>query len=119
MGGENMSEFSTDFVAADDKPQWRPLFQGYADFYGVPMDDAIADRVWAWLLDPAHELEGLLARDAAGQAVGMVHVRRCPRSLGGGDVGFLGDVVVRPAARGSGAGDALFERLAALPDERG
>jgi len=114
-----MSEFTTDFVVAGDKSQWRPLFQGYADFYGVRMDDAIADRVWAWLLDPAHELEGLLARDAAGQAVGMVHVRRCPRSLGGGDVGFLDDMFVSPAARGSGAADALFERLAALANERG
>lgn len=46
-----MTSFRTNFVTENDKAQWRVLFDGYADFYGVAMDDATADKVWDWLLD--------------------------------------------------------------------
>jgi GNAT superfamily N-acetyltransferase len=113
-----MSRFSTRFVSAPDKAEWRSLFNGYAEFYGTPMDDAIADRVWSWLLDPDHVLEGLLVHDGSGRAVGLAHVRTCPRPLGGCDIGFLDDMYVARDARGSGAADALFEALRNLAAER-
>lgn len=114
-----MKTFQTMFVTKNDKAEWRPLFQGYADFYGVPMNDAIADEVWRWLLDPDHVLEGLITRDETGAAVGLAHVRACPRSLSGGEIGFLDDMYVCPEARGSGAADAIFDRLQSLANERG
>ena len=114
-----MTDYRTDFVVEQDKAQWRVLFDGYADFYGVPMDDATADTVWGWLLDPGHVLEGLVARDGHGNLVGLAHVRACPRPLGGCEIGFLDDMYVSPEARGSGAADALFEGLRALAAERG
>ncbi len=114
-----MTEYQTSFVTVDDKTEWRVLFNGYAGFYGVSMDDAIADKVWAWLLDPGHVLEGLVARDASGKIVGLAHIRACPRPLGGCDIGFLDDMYVLPEARGSGAADALLESLRALATERG
>lgn len=114
-----MSNHQVSFVSPNDKAEWRPLFDGYAKFYKVPMNDGIADRVWAWLLDPDHVLEGLMVRDAGGRAVGILHVRACPRPLGGGDVGFVDDMFVEPEARGSGAADALFARLKELARERG
>lgn len=114
-----MADFTTEFVSESDKAEWRVLFDGYADFYGVPMDNAIADEVWRWLLDPNHVLEGLLTRDAAGRAVGLAHVRACPRPLGACEVGFLDDMFVSPQARGSGAADAVFEALGRLAADRG
>jgi GNAT superfamily N-acetyltransferase len=114
-----MPKLSVTFVAEHDQADWRVLFGGYADFYGVPIDDTIANRVWAWLLDPNHVLEGLVVRDEGGRVVGFVHVRACPRPLGGGDIDFLDDMFVAPEARGSGAADALFEGLRALAQERG
>ncbi len=114
-----MANVRISFVTENDKAQWRVLFDGYADFYSVPMDDATAERVWAWLLDPGHVLEGLVARDEGGAIVGLAHVRACPRPLGGCDIGFLDDLYVLPEARGSGAADALFEALRALAAERG
>lgn len=109
-----MSEFYTRFVVEADRIEWRDLFQGYADFYETPMTDAIADRVWNWLLDPAHVLEGIVVCNANDNVVGFVHIRSCPRSLGGCDVGFLDDMFVAPSARGSGAADALFAALKQL-----
>lgn len=114
-----MADFPTRFVAERDKAAWRALFDGYAGFYGMTMDDATAERVWRWLLDPDHVLEGLLVRDVQGHAVGLAHVRACPRPLGGGDIGFLDDMYVLPEARGSGAADALFAALKELAAERG
>ena len=114
-----MKDFRTAFVIDTDKNEWRVLFDGYADFYSVVMNDEIADRVWHWLLDPTHVLEGLLTRESTGLAVGIAHVRACPRPLGGGDVGFLDDMFVLPEARGSGAADALLAALGDLADTRG
>lgn len=114
-----MTKYQTSFVTKDDKAEWRVLFDGYADFYGVPMDDATADKVWGWLLDPDHVLEGMVARDGNGNIVGLAHIRACPRPLGGCDIGFLDDMYVLPEARGSGAADALLEGLRTLATERG
>lgn len=114
-----MTAYQTDFVTEYDKAQWRALFDGYADFYGVPMNDATADKVWGWLRDPNHVLDGLVARKQGGNAVGLAHVRTCPSPLRGCDVGFLDDMYVSPEARGTGAADALFEGLRALASERG
>ena len=114
-----MKDLVTSFVTENDEVEWRTLFDGYADFYDVPMDEATVNRVGGWLLDPEHVLEGLLARDGSGKAVGLAHVRACPRPLGGCDVGFLDDMYVSPEARGSGAADALFEGLRSLAAERG
>jgi GNAT superfamily N-acetyltransferase len=113
-----MKDFRTDFVAGTDKAEWRVLFNGYADFYSVSMNDEIADSVWEWLLNPTHPLEGLLTRDSTGLAVGIAHVRACPRPLGGCDIGFLDDMFVLPAARGGGAADALFSALRDLAASR-
>ncbi|MGM0633511.1 MAG: hypothetical protein ACQETO_10105 [Pseudomonadota bacterium] len=90
-----MTNYHTRPVTPEDKAGWRVLFNGYAEFYGVPMDDTIADRVWAWLLDPAHVLEGFVACDADGGIVGIAHVRACPRPLAGCDIGFAGAMVAR------------------------
>lgn len=114
-----MTNYHTRPATSEDRAEWRVLFNDYADFYGVPMDDTIAGRVWAWLLDPAHVLEGLVACEADGEIVGIAHVRACPRPLAGRDVGFVDDMYVAPEARGSGAADALVEALRALAAERG
>lgn len=111
--------FRTRFVRPADESAWRVLFNGYADFYGVTMNDAIAGRVWRWLNDPQHVLEGLVVEDGRRQLVGLAHVRNCPRPLGGNEIGFLDDMYVLPEARGTGAADALFEALRELARKRG
>ncbi len=116
---KNNGQFQTDFVSEDDKAEWRTLFDGYADFYKVQMTDDIIDTVWNWLLDPDHVFEGLLTRDDTGRAVAIAHIRACPRPLGGCEIGFLDDMFVLPAARGSGVADAVFAALKDLAADRG
>ena len=114
-----MKDYHVGFLSTDDKSEWRALFQGYADFYKTTMTDEVADQVWDWLLDPHHVFEGLIVRNDQGQALGIAHVRACPRSLSGCDIGFVDDMFVDPNARGSGAADALVAKLLDLAEERG
>lgn len=97
----------------NEKAGWRHLYNGYAAFYKVPMDDRIADTVWGWLLDPGHVMTCLLARDPEGTPIGLAHFREMPRPLAGRVGGFLDDLFVEPAHRGSGVADALIEAIAA------
>ncbi len=101
-----------------DYPDWRRLYEGYATFYNMPMDDAIAGRVWGWLLDPQHVLEALLAR-AGEQVVGLAPFRAMPRSLTGSMAGFLDDLFVDPRLRGQRIADSLIAAMAARGRERG
>jgi len=106
-------------VAADDRAEWRGLYNQYGDFYNVGMSDETAETVWGWLHDRQHPTCGLLAIDQSGKAVGLAHFRDMPSPLRGATVGFLDDLFVDPESRGSGAADALMEALESIGRERG
>ena len=103
----------------EDWPRWRQLYEGYASFYRVPMDDAIAGRLWSWIHDPAHVVEAFLARDETGTPIGLAHFRAMPRPLGGNEIGFLDDLFVDPAHRGGAVARLLLEAVAAEAARRG
>lgn len=101
-----------------DREAWTALFRGYRDFYELPHDDAVIDSVWGWLLDPAHELNGLLAvRDGA--PIGIAHWRRFSRPSRGATAIFLDDLFVSPEARDGGVGTTLLDRLHRIAQEEG
>lgn len=103
---------------AADREAWGTLYTGYAGFYGVPQTEAMRDRVWGWILDPAHETEALVA-ESDGRLVGLAHFRPFARPLSASTGGFLDDLFVDPEARGSGAAPALINALAAEGRARG
>jgi GNAT superfamily N-acetyltransferase len=103
----------------DDWPRWRHLYQGYAEHYRVPMDDAIAGRLWAWINDPAHPVEAFVARNEGGTPVGLAHYRAMPRPLGGNEICFLDDLFVDPTFRGGRVGEALLRAVAEEAGRRG
>ena len=105
-------------VALADKPDWARLYAGYAAFYKVEQTEAMRDTVWGWLMDPAHTTEGLVA-DQDGTVIGLAHYRAFARPLSASTGGFLDDLFVDPAARGSGAAEALLQALAAEGRNRG
>jgi GNAT superfamily N-acetyltransferase len=102
-------------VAEPDRDRWAELYRGYTAFYDVPVPDL--DHLWRRLTVEG-ELECFVA-ELDGDVVGLAHVREFVRPLEGDRAGFLDDLFVDPARRGSGAGEALLEHLRSLAAERG
>jgi GNAT superfamily N-acetyltransferase len=105
-------------VRASDKAEWAALYAGYAAFYKVEQTEAMRETVWDWLMDSAHGTEGLVA-EIDGALVGLAHFRPYARPLSASVGGFLDDLFVGPAARGSGAAEALITALGDLGRARG
>ena len=101
-----------------DHADWEALYAGYAAFYKVEQTAEMRGRVWDWLLDPAHEVTGLIAR-RDGLALGITHFRPFARPLSATTGGFLDDLFVSEAARGSGAAEALIRGVEAEGRARG
>ena len=102
-----------------DRGRWEELYRAYADFYRESVTAEQLDRVWSWVMDPAHDVKALLVRDATGRAVWLAHYRPYFRPLAATVAGHLDDLYVEPAARGTGAVDALFEALRDVARQRG
>jgi GNAT superfamily N-acetyltransferase len=106
-------------VEDGDLAQWRALYRGYADFYGVEQTAAMSELVWSWLRDERHEVQGLVALDAHGTVVGLAHYRPFARPLSASIGCYLDDLFVDPAARGAGAGGLLLQELARIAGRNG
>jgi GNAT superfamily N-acetyltransferase len=98
-------------VAPRDRAAWQELFRAYGVFYETEFGDAVFDGVWAWLLDPGHEVSALVA-ESGGELVGFAHVRRVSDTFTAKPAWFLDDLYVIPDRRGHGIARDLIERAA-------
>ena len=101
-----------------DRPAWEALYAGYAAFYNVTQTPEMRATVWGWIHDPTHSTSCLVAEDA-GTLIGLAHYRPFARPLSASTGGFLDDLFVDPAARGSGAAAALIDALKTRAQENG
>ena len=97
-------------IKLEDKNDWITLFQGYADFYQVEINDNITNTVWQWLHTPEHELQGLVG-EINNKVIAFAHYRCMPSPLRGKNIGFLDDLYVLPEYRGQKIGEQLIEQL--------
>lgn len=97
-------------VAAEDRAAWDALYDGYAQFYGVPQTPEMRATVWGWLNDPNHEVSGFIAEND-GALVGFAHCRAFARPLAAASGLFLDDLFVSEASRGTGAAAALIDAV--------
>ncbi len=102
-----------------DRTDWERLYTGYAEFYKVTQTADMRARVWSWIHDHRHEVEAFVAEDDTGRLVGLTHFRPFARPLSATTGGFLDDLFVDPAARGSGAARALIEAVSEEGRARG
>lgn len=106
-------------VRPTDHVAWRELFAGYAGFYRTEQTEQMAERVWSWLHDPRHEVQGLVAEDTDGTVVAIAHYRPFARPLDSSTGCFLDDLFVDPDHRGGGTVDALLAELRRLARQHG
>ena len=98
-------------IAPGDREAWQQLFRDYGVFYETEFGDDVYDGVWAWLLDPTHEVTGLVADDD-GELVGFAHVRKLSDTFTAGPGWNLDDLYVVPERRGEGIARDLIETVA-------
>jgi GNAT superfamily N-acetyltransferase len=106
-------------IAQEHRAAWDRLYQGYAEFYHVEQTPEMRDRVWSWIHDPDHGTKGFIALDENGAPIGLTHYRPFARPLMASEGGFLDDLFVDPASRGSGAAQALIDAVVAEGRKRG
>ena len=105
----------TGFTEAD-RPVWTGLWRSYLEFYETTLPDAVYDHTWSRLMQGT-ALHGLAARSPAG-IVGITHFLFHPSAWTMTDVCYLQDLYVTPETRGTGAGRALIEAVAAAARTR-
>lgn len=104
-------------VAVLDRAAWEPLFAEYRGLLGLSSDADVVARVWQWLHDPDHEIDGLVA-EIDGEVVGFTHCRRFAHPAEGAYATWLDDLFTVPDARGQGVGRALIEAVSELASTR-
>jgi ribosomal protein S18 acetylase RimI-like enzyme len=92
-----------------DLPELLPLMRGYCDFYDVsPSDEQLLALSRALIADPEREGVQLIARND-GAAVGFATIYWSWATTIAARIGVMNDLFVAPAARGTGAAEALIE----------
>jgi GNAT superfamily N-acetyltransferase len=88
---------------------WLGLFEEYSEFNKSSLTDEKALRVWSWIIDKNHDLDGAVAVDDNGDFVGFTLYRAFPRTLSG-DVGlFIDDLFVTKSLRDSAVSTQLLD----------
>lgn len=105
-------------IEMQDHARWVELYREYREFYRLKPDEAVIERVWGWILDPAHEVKALVAC-IGGRVVGLAHYRRFSRPSSGTVGLFLDDLFADAEARGTGVGRALLSELSRLSAQDG
>ena len=96
-----------------DKKNWIRLYNGYADFYKVPMNSGILDTLWEWIHDENHTVNAICF-EIDDKILGIAHYRTMPRPIKGQYIGFLDDLFVEPEFRGQKIAQKLIGHLKSL-----
>jgi GNAT superfamily N-acetyltransferase len=99
-------------ISEADAARWRELFTAYGVFYETAFTEHSLDGVWAWILDPEHPVNVIVAVDDADQPFGFALYRAEPDTFTAGSTVVLEDLYVDPDSRTTGAGTALIEAVA-------
>jgi GNAT superfamily N-acetyltransferase len=97
-----------------DFTQWKPLWDGYNEFYGrkekTALPESITNMTWARFFDGYEPIHALVA-ECDGQLLGLVHYlfHRSTTVLTSNC--YLQDLFTIETARGQGVGRALIEEV--------
>ena len=96
-----------------DRENWTKLYNGYANFYKVPMNNEVLDTLWGWIHNENHIINGICF-ELEDKIVRIPHYRAMPRPIKGKYIGFLDDLFVEPDFRGQKIAQKLISYLKSL-----
>jgi len=101
-------------IQREDRPQWRPLWDGYNAFYGrqgeTSLPEAITAATWERFFNANEPVHGLVAVED-GNVVALVHYLFHRSTTRLHDVCYLQDLFTAPSHRGRGIGRQLVEAV--------
>jgi len=98
-------------LAAGDRAEWEPLWQGYLRFYETCIAPEVSDLTFTRLTGGNEPMGGFVAADENGQLVGIVHWIIHRSCWTAGDYCYLQDLFVAPGERDRGIGRKLIEAV--------
>jgi GNAT superfamily N-acetyltransferase len=108
------TRFSIRPIAPADYAEWRPLWDGYNEFYGrvgsTALPEAITRKTWERFLNSSEPVYAVVAEDA-GHVVGLAHYLFHRSTTRLHDVCYLQDLFTAESIRGKGAGRQLIESV--------
>lgn len=116
---EANTEITVRRLRATDREGWERLWQQYLRFYRADVPESTTDSTFARLCEGDGGLIGLLAVDAAGDALGLAHLVFHPNTWAERPYCYLEDLFVDRAGRGAGVAQRLFEVLYETAREHG
>ena len=112
-----MSEVIVRPVALADYSGWRPLWDGYNEFYGRSGPSALAENItaatWQRFFAPEEPVHALVA-EADGQLAGIAHYLFHRSTTRLNDVCYLQDLFTTERLRGRGIGRRLVHAVYAI-----
>ena len=115
---DSLTELEIRAITNADRKLWEPLWQGYLEFYEKTLAQEITEFTWK-RLTTTHEIEGLLAFNPKGEAIGLVQFLYHASTANMGGNCYLQDLFVAPAARGRRVGRRLIAALVQAAREKG
>ncbi|WP_045836729.1 GNAT family N-acetyltransferase [Hyphomicrobium sp. 99] len=106
-------------IVASDEQEWLALFRDYIAFYKASVPEEVIAQTWQRLLGQEDNMMALIARDDAGQALGIAALIFHRSTWSPTWYCYLEDLFVASEARGQGVGRALIEATYAEADRRG
>lgn len=98
-------------LAAADREDWLSLWAAYLEFYESELPGEVTASTFERITDPAGDIQGAIARDDDGRALGIVHWFAHPATWSEATYTYLEDLFVDPAVRGGGIGRALIAHV--------
>jgi GNAT superfamily N-acetyltransferase len=97
-------------LAAADRTQWQPLWEGYLEFYKANVAPEVSEVTFARLIGGREPMGGFITMDGDA-AVGVVHWLTHRSCWTIEDYCYLQDLFVAPSRRGGGIGRKLIEAV--------